>query len=196
MQFVYVVFVIFGLVFDDVDDFIIVFVYLEFFIKFDDFNGVMVIVEGIIQQVIVKMDIDYFGWNQMFQVGLGDVSYVSVLLVVLVVFEGLIYDCKIKIDMVNSLVIKWGIYYLCVILGKVKNGFGFKNCGCVSCLWDFVIYWCNEVCCYVFLLCVMMFDRSNIMQDFFGDKEFYWGQIVDLVQDIFDNCVGLIKVKG
>ncbi|VBB79469.1 Putative protein of unknown function [Podospora comata] len=195
-QFVHAAPATLGLALDDVDDFTIVPVYLELPIKPDDPNGATVTVEGTIQQAIAKMDTDYPGWNQTFQAGLGDVSYVSASLAALAALEGPTYDCKIKTDMANSLAIKWGIHYLRAIPGKAKNGPGPKNCGRVSCSWDSAIYWCNEVCCHVSLLCVMMSDRSNTTQDSSGDKELYWGQIADLAQGILDNCAGLTKVKG
>ncbi|KAK4676496.1 hypothetical protein QC764_401053 [Podospora pseudoanserina] len=165
-----------GLTLDDVDDFTIVPVYWELPVKPDDPNDATVTVEGTIQQAIAKMDTGYPGWNQTFQAGLGDVSYVSASLAALAALKDPTYDCKIKTDMANILAIKWGIHYLRAIPGKAKNGPGPKNCGRVSCSWDSAIYWCNE-------------DSS-------GDKELYWGQIADLAQGILDNCAGLTKVKG
>lgn len=132
------------------------------------------------------MDVSYFGWNVIFQVWviffLGD----SVSLDFMVNFDDLDdIDCNVDYKYVGKVIIVWGINYLCSIIGKLKNGLGLNNCGCVSCFWNLVIYWCNDVCClwFRFLFLIFVNQEQDIVE-----KEFMWNDIVDGVLVVNEVC--------
>lgn len=91
------------------------------------------------------MENDYLGWNEIFMVQDFIFSLVGDKVGIFIK-----YDCNVFGDgNVKRIQIGIGVMYLFCFFGMVGNGLGFENCGCVSCLWNFVIIWCNNVCFFV-----------------------------------------------
>lgn len=100
------------------------------------------------------MEVYFFGWNEFFVVQLfvvqlflcfgfrvdDDLELGNVVFI----------DCNIFGEVQSEYCIGQGVLYLCGLLGKVSNNLG--KCGCVSCFYYIVIYWCNEVCFGYFVL--------------------------------------------
>lgn len=116
----------------------------DFFINLVELNSVKISVIGIIEQVVVKMEGEYFGWNVMFMFQFGVVGGGGGS--VLRIFELDYYDCNVfgDEDVLQEQIFE-GIEYFWRLNDIVRNGFGLENCGRVSCSWNLVIIWCNNV---------------------------------------------------